>query len=497
MFDYKISVFNKKRKEFCYAGDWTCYLNLANGNLKACYRCKSSQNIYHDIDKPIIFKPLGNNCSLAHCYNAHAWLTFGAIPEHKSPCYNVVRDRLCTDGTHWVNDEMRECFESKLCNQNRRLNFFERLLVNIKYRLKYPKVKLSDVFEVSNIKDSTGEKTHKLIKLVGIKIKFKRKHKYKKIQDCGSSSIDRKLDEIKILNEVVRLDEFAKAIAPTDQMIFICINGIGDSMLYASYWRELEEMYNTKIFWIVNKSHEIVLKMYGITNYVALDYIGAHKKGKFSGALNVTTTPVKNIPYYAHWTYNMATRVGKKYFLDFVRDAMNLQQKPFNHPIWYPEISENLKAKISTIQDLNKTVLISPDARFLPLKNDSLWNNIASELTNLGYEIILNDFLHQTVFDKSYCAPKLSTEDLVALSKNCLATISPRSGFTDIMHELGDRLFVLYTSESMLQLYTLNKLCSTKNVCEFVVCKDFSPKYIAYSVDKLYKEQIKCEKKEK
>ena len=93
-FEYKFSVFSKKRKEFCYAGDWTLWLNMGTGWLSQCYCSLYGQNIFDKTEEPIIFKPIGHFCRLPHCFNAHAFLTFGSIPEHESPTYAIMRNRV-------------------------------------------------------------------------------------------------------------------------------------------------------------------------------------------------------------------------------------------------------------------------------------------------------------------------------------------------------------------------------------------------------------------
>jgi hypothetical protein len=118
LFEYKLSTFNVKRKEFCYAGDWTAFLHLGTGNLHQCYKGRVLQNIFSDLDKPIEFMAIGNNCKESHCYNSHAWLAFGAIPEHEAPTYAVLRNRRCADGRDWLGGEMRQFFDDKLKNTN-------------------------------------------------------------------------------------------------------------------------------------------------------------------------------------------------------------------------------------------------------------------------------------------------------------------------------------------------------------------------------------------
>lgn len=132
LFDFKIKVFGEKRNEFCYGGDWTYSLNLGTGDLTQCYQGKFIQNIYEDIDKPIKKKPVGNKCPESHCYNAHAWLTFGAIPSLSTPTYNDMRDRVCLDSSHWVNENTREFFNSKLEESNKKYSPLKEFIINNK-----------------------------------------------------------------------------------------------------------------------------------------------------------------------------------------------------------------------------------------------------------------------------------------------------------------------------------------------------------------------------
>ena len=349
---------------------------------------------------------------------------------------------------------------------------------------------LEQVFSVKNDCPNNNEKSHKIVTVMGARIKFKVKNKkFLQNQICSLKQELNTLKEnqknIRLYLELERLDRQIKEMAPKDQMIFVCINGIGDTMLYASYWKELEAKYGTKIFWVVVKSHEVIMKMYGITNYMVLETMSVQKQGTFSEAINMTTKPVKGIPFYAHWTYNKTTRVKEDYFLDFVRNSMDLKGLPLNHPVWYPEINDDLKAKIACIKDLNKTVLISPDARWLPLNDVNLWNSLIKELKAEGFEIIVNDFLHKLKLNGAVCCSDFTTEELVALSHNCYATVSPRSGFTDIMHELGEKLFVIYSNCDWKKLFTLNRICSTSDVNEYVNTPDFNVKQVVKDIKKI------------
>lgn len=166
LFEYKLSVFNKKRKEFCYAGDWTGYLHLGTGYLQQCYKGKILQNIFEEPQKPILFCAIGNNCKEAHCYNAHAWLCFGAIPELNTPAYSEMRDRVTSDKSHWLTPEYSKFLSTKLKESNQRYSCKKQKIIN---QINAPchSCKKNAMFSVEN----TGR--HKKINILGIKIKIK------------------------------------------------------------------------------------------------------------------------------------------------------------------------------------------------------------------------------------------------------------------------------------------------------------------------------------
>lgn len=118
IFDYKTTIYEVKRKEFCYAGDWSFYLNLGTGVMSQCYQSLVGQNIFKDIEKPINFCAIGNNCLEHHCYNGHSFIVLGNIPELLSPTYAELRNRICIDGSEWLKPEMKYFMSTKLSESN-------------------------------------------------------------------------------------------------------------------------------------------------------------------------------------------------------------------------------------------------------------------------------------------------------------------------------------------------------------------------------------------
>lgn len=130
MFDFKMDMFGKEQRGFCYAGNWSCSLRIDTGDLFQCNGLIKIDNIYSDILRPITFRIVGNKCPHPHCWNCHSYFALGVMPTIDAPTYREIRDRVCKDGTHWLNQECREFFQQKLSDSNYVLNKDEERLSN-------------------------------------------------------------------------------------------------------------------------------------------------------------------------------------------------------------------------------------------------------------------------------------------------------------------------------------------------------------------------------
>ena len=130
LFDYKASIFYKPQRTFCYAGDWSVYVHLGTGEITQCYCGSRLGNIYEDLSAPLRFEAIGKKCTQAHCYNGHAFLAWGNIPEHKAPTYAALRNRVTAQGSEWLKPEMKAFMSSKLCESNRTYPFWRKWKIN-------------------------------------------------------------------------------------------------------------------------------------------------------------------------------------------------------------------------------------------------------------------------------------------------------------------------------------------------------------------------------
>lgn len=118
MFKFKEKIFRRKCKEFCYAGLWSLYVDMGTGMAKPCYGQMYNQNIFEDLKKPIKFLPVGRHCNQPYCYNGHAYLALGNIPELETPTYSDIRNRVCEDGSEWQQSDLKDAFSTKLSETN-------------------------------------------------------------------------------------------------------------------------------------------------------------------------------------------------------------------------------------------------------------------------------------------------------------------------------------------------------------------------------------------
>lgn len=132
LFDYKLTIFGHKRKEFCYAGDWSFCVNLATGKMKQCYRTYYRTDIFKDISQPIPFRAIGNCCKEHHCYNGHSLIVLGDIPSQSTPTYAELRNRQSLDGSEWLRPEMKSFMSTRLKESNTEYILWKKIKSNLR-----------------------------------------------------------------------------------------------------------------------------------------------------------------------------------------------------------------------------------------------------------------------------------------------------------------------------------------------------------------------------
>ena len=127
LFDFGMKNFGIKRREFCYAGDWSFKLYLHTGELKSCYDSGFSQNIFNNPKLPIKFQAVGRCCQSPYCVNSTHFMALGIIPGLECPSYADLRDR---SGANWYTPIMRTFLDGKLSETNVEYGVCKKLYVN-------------------------------------------------------------------------------------------------------------------------------------------------------------------------------------------------------------------------------------------------------------------------------------------------------------------------------------------------------------------------------
>lgn len=116
MFDLKMKYYMMHGTN-CNAGKDSFFIDLYSGNMSRCLFWDNIGNFY-DESVSLDFPRVGDSCPLDYCYNCHAYVTLGVLPDILAPTYLEIRDRIREDGSHWIKEEMRRFLHHKLYDAN-------------------------------------------------------------------------------------------------------------------------------------------------------------------------------------------------------------------------------------------------------------------------------------------------------------------------------------------------------------------------------------------
>ena len=119
MFKLKSEWYGKNMKDYtCYAGVWSYLVNAMTGEIKACYQREPIGNIFCKELKAFPVKAVGKDCCIAYCFNNHAFLAWGCVPEIECSNYQDMRDRISDNGEHWLKEPVYSYMGQKLKDNN-------------------------------------------------------------------------------------------------------------------------------------------------------------------------------------------------------------------------------------------------------------------------------------------------------------------------------------------------------------------------------------------
>lgn len=120
LFEYKMKqIVNVKRIEFCKAGELSLQMDLGSGEVYQCVKHPFLDNLYENVNEEIKLRAVGEDCCLPYCYNGHAYLPLGILPEVEAPTYLELRNRKMIEGGEWVIGKMKNILSQRICENDR------------------------------------------------------------------------------------------------------------------------------------------------------------------------------------------------------------------------------------------------------------------------------------------------------------------------------------------------------------------------------------------
>lgn len=118
MFELKSEWYGKKINHYCHAGNWSYLINIDTGDVRPCYRQDVIANIFENADENLPIATIGCDCNMPYCFNNHAFLAWGCVPEIECDSYFAMRDRKTKTGECWVKPPISYMMQGKLYDNN-------------------------------------------------------------------------------------------------------------------------------------------------------------------------------------------------------------------------------------------------------------------------------------------------------------------------------------------------------------------------------------------
>lgn len=244
-----------------------------------------------------------------------------------------------------------------------------------------------------------------------------------------------------------------KLVLNQQKYYFVSPYGLGDTLFLCGFKKAWEIQNKGSIHFIIKKSHEFILNLYGITDYTCMQLNDDfYKHNSFS------PQPKKGQFYIAHPEYS-----NKSLFQEWERCVFTLKELylkllnlPDNTVFEFPKQQPTHLPKLPPI-DLKKAIFISASANSVPLMDKNYWNRLVNKYLKRGYTVI-NNSMNESENIEGCINLSLSITDIIALTSKCYRSYCLRSGLCDILAcYLGKKLTVIYPYKKLLDLYSVNE----------------------------------------
>lgn len=258
---------------------------------------------------------------------------------------------------------------------------------------------------------------------------------------------------------------------------------LGDSLIMLALREAFEKKYGAPLHYIIQKNHEALMALYGITNYTAIDFhklmdeprlyeFSLYEQDQFKEDMcerMFPAVPQKALPFVATPVLWIKSERGYKNLVDGWAQMLGLDVESIAPPSHLPEITDGFRKELEDLGDISKIVLLAPEAQSFRGIDKRFWEKLAGRLKKDGF-IPVTNALHKDNEIKGTHNLKMTLADLLALACHCHAVYSLRSGLCDCIVGGRSELYIYYTSEISLDYHSLNKLFTLdRRIQEIVV----------------------------
>ena len=278
---------------------------------------------------------------------------------------------------------------------------------------------------------------------------------------------------------------------PLDKNVFYFVSpwGLGDTMIFCGLKNALEKSLGGKIHFIIKPSHSLIMKMFGITEYITatVQHSYPHHSPVLVALAAQNPYPVKGSIYVAHpefhprfaaMVYEMQANLPHVRFLSWYKQFFGLPEGTELHlPSWYPPVSDDLKArfeKLGTDFRFDNTALFLPEATSVLGPDRIFWECLIREQKRKGMNVITNIVNQEkTPLFKGIPNIDLSLEELVSFSLACKDVYALRSGICDLIFSKGNHLHIYYPTDAIHKIFNLKDMFQSDTVDEKLLSDSF------------------------
>lgn len=264
--------------------------------------------------------------------------------------------------------------------------------------------------------------------------------------------------KLKYRNNIEFGKKLLKTLTNDKNYYYVLINqGIGDSVIVASYAYYLEKKYNKKLAFIVPNSHAGVIEKFRYIKRI----VPCDKKSLEKIVLYISSTKNYETNKYKYAFFNMKiSKNGIRNWSSAYWDKKLLLSDRYKKFVFNQE--ENYKMKKSSILNdtgkkekilkkyslTEKSIIIMPYAYSVNQISNEMWERLVSILTKKGYKIftnIGNNDLEKPIINTK--ALNISLSDLYDISNDIEYFISLRSGVCEFLALSSTKMIVLNDNE--------------------------------------------------